>query len=169
MYGCEFVTRLSLAAEWIGVCNFSWLLYGIARRIFCREVIRMQIQLDSTKTNTTSDDQDQLDPSSPTVKNRGPNYDNGIVENDELNWFDYLKYLWSTVATLGAIGIVCYGISIQAYVLPTPPGIVKIIITNIKNISWCIHSCHSGSGQPFLSGGSDDCDRRHSILGSRDL
>lgn len=26
MYGCEFVVRLSLAAEYIGICHFSWLL-----------------------------------------------------------------------------------------------------------------------------------------------
>lgn len=135
MYGCEFVTRLSLGAEWVGVCNFSWLLYGIASRVFCAKVIRMQIQLNSSKTNTTSDEQDQLDPSSPTEKNRGPNYDNGIVANDELTWFDYLKYLWSTVATLGAVAIILYGISIQAYVLPTPPvGAYILAILALSNL-----------------------------------
>jgi hypothetical protein len=29
--------------------------------------------------------------------------------------------VWSTAATLGAVLIVCYGISLQVYVLPTPP------------------------------------------------
>ena len=42
-YGCEFVIRLSLGAEWIGICNFSWLLYGTASRVFCSSVIRAQV------------------------------------------------------------------------------------------------------------------------------
>jgi hypothetical protein len=35
LYGCEFIIRLSLFTEWMGICNFSWLLYGIVSRVIC--------------------------------------------------------------------------------------------------------------------------------------
>jgi hypothetical protein len=41
VYGCEFVIRLSLAAEWIGVCHFSWLLYYGAAALMCSKVRRV--------------------------------------------------------------------------------------------------------------------------------
>jgi hypothetical protein len=44
-----------------------------------------------------------------------------------LTWFDMLKYAWSTVATVGSLFIIFYGIKIKAYVLPTPPGATYII------------------------------------------
>jgi hypothetical protein len=34
LYGCEFVIQLSLWTEYIGVCNFSWLLYHLSSRYF---------------------------------------------------------------------------------------------------------------------------------------
>jgi len=37
-----------------------------------------------------------------------------------VGWFDIIKYIWSTFATLGSLVIIGYGIYIQAYVLPTP-------------------------------------------------
>jgi hypothetical protein len=46
LYGCEFVIRLSLSAEWIGVCNFSWLLYGTASRFCCQKVIQAKVSDD---------------------------------------------------------------------------------------------------------------------------
>jgi hypothetical protein len=50
-----------------------------------------------------------------------------MEENKKLNWFDYIKYGWSSVATLGSLLIILYGISIQAYVLPTAPGATFIV------------------------------------------
>ena len=44
-----------------------------------------------------------------------------------MGWFDVLKYAWSSVATIGSLFIIFYGIKIKAYVLPTPPGATYII------------------------------------------
>lgn len=119
--GCEFVTRLSLGAEYIGICNFSWLLYGITSRLFYKKVRRIQKDLNKSTDNIVEE------PMSPHSANRGPDFDTGLAPKDSLNWFDYIKYTWSTIATLGSIMIVCYGISIQAYVLPVPPAGAYII------------------------------------------
>lgn len=65
---------------------------------------------------------------SPTEKIRGPNYDSGIhIDIHKLTIFDYCKYAWSTVATLGSVLIICYGISLKAYVLPIPVGAAYIL------------------------------------------
>eukprot|EP01038_Epipyxis_sp_PR26KG_P004094 gene4094-5842_t len=120
LYGCNFVIRLSLAAEFIGICHFSWLLYAIDSRIFCRKVRKAQKTIDES----TSDEMIEA-PMSPTEKIRGPNFDNGMKETTTL--FDIARYCWSTVATIGAIIVVCYGISIRAYVLPVPPVAAFII------------------------------------------
>ena len=114
LLGCEFVIRLSLAAEWIGVCNFSWLLYGTASRALCHKVIRAQRSLDSGKVALTAD------PMSPTERIRGKPHEDQLVDWSSLTWFDYLKYAWSTVATVGSMLVIFYGISIEAYILPTP-------------------------------------------------
>ena len=114
LYGCEFVIRLSLAAEWIGVCNFSWLLYGTAARAFCHKVIQAQRSMDSGKAALTAD------PMSPTERIRGKPHEESLVDWSSLTWFDYLKYVWSTLATLGSMLVIFYGISIEAYVLPAP-------------------------------------------------
>lgn len=46
---------------------------------------------------------------------------------DPLTYFDVIRYAWSTVAVLGSLGIIFYGISQQKYVLPTPPGATFVI------------------------------------------
>jgi hypothetical protein len=117
MYGTEFCVRLSLAAEWIGVCNFSWLLFHIVGRLFCLKVMKAQNDLNRTTFDVESD---EAIPSSPTALNREPDFVSNLVHDEPYTWFDYLKYCWSTVATLGAVLIVCYGIYLGNYVLPTP-------------------------------------------------
>lgn len=118
LYGCEFCIRLALAAEYIGVCNFSWFLYFAVSRLLCHRIIKTQ------KTMSTNDELIGIDmneePLSPTVKIRGPNFDDGIP-NTSLTWFDYIKYFWSSCVTLGSIGIICYGLINGYYVLPIPP------------------------------------------------
>eukprot|EP01035_Chromulina_nebulosa_P030376 gene30376-40361_t len=135
LYGCEFVIRLSLGAEWIGVCNFSWLLFGIVSRLFFHKVRRIQKELNRAKStdNILGNAESQsvtndanAEPMSPTEMNRGPDYVSGLEPEEKLSWFDYFKYTWSTCATIGAMVVVCYGISLQhivtqVYVLPTPP------------------------------------------------
>lgn len=114
-----FVTLLSLFAEWIGICNFSWFLFGATSRLFYKKERRIQKGLDKDASNKSTDN--MVEPVSPHTANRGPDFDTGLGPK-ELNWFDYLKYIWSTIVTLGSIVIVLYGISIQAYVLPIPPA-----------------------------------------------
>jgi hypothetical protein len=122
-----FISQLLLGAEWIGVCNFSWLLYHIVARLACRSVRKAQKEISSKSTDGILDVESSSDPMSPTEKNRGPDFDNGMDAKKSLTWFDYLKYLWSTVATVGSLFIVFYGIKIEAYVLPTPPGATYIL------------------------------------------
>jgi hypothetical protein len=132
LYGCEFVIMLSLFAEFIGICNFSWLLYGLASRLFCHKVRRIQKTLDNAALQqiTNGDGDEEGGAMSPTEKIRGPNFDTGIPDGRNLSLFDCVKYLWSTVATLGSLVVICYGISIKAYVLPTPePAAFLIAIT----------------------------------------
>lgn len=123
LYGCEFVIRLSLGAEWIGVCNFSWLLFGIVSRLFFHKVRRIQKELNRTKSTdnilgnaesqSVSNNNANVEPMSPTEMNRGPDYVSGLEPEEKLSWFDYFKYIWSTCATIGAMVVVCYGISLQ--------------------------------------------------------
>lgn len=130
LYGCEFVIRLSLGAEYIGICNYSWGLYYVASNIFCHKIN------ETRKTMNTSDSETQLavsgedgEPLSPTQKIRGPHYVSGL-ERPPLNWFDYLKYGWSTIATVGSVIIICYGIATESYVLPVNPvgGFIVAIV-----------------------------------------
>lgn len=123
LIGCEFVIRLSLGAEWIGVCNFSWLLYGSVSQVVCHKVIQVQKTIDANNSQKSL----EQDPTSPTEKIRGREHNNDIPGSQHLTWFDYLKYIWSTAATLGSVVIVCYGISIESYVLPTPVPAAYII------------------------------------------
>jgi len=148
LYGCNFVIRLALGAEYIGVCNFSWLLYFTTSRTVCRRVLqakktmhtsdRMDTGYTTYATDAKEEDRDnnhrrqlyphnnnnnevEIEAMSPTEKIRGPNFDLGIPDKP-LNWFDYIKYFWSTCVTLGSLAIVVYGIKSGYYVLPVPPA-----------------------------------------------
>ena len=263
MYGCEFVIRLALGAEYIGVCNFSWLLYGTVSRVFFPRIRRAAKQLRNANSFTTLlpavteeadadadaaaeavrtrsrtrsrsrsrggssatapasvstsaaataagagaaqdharvrrmsneltmpvnlhlattaayyEDYSTDAPSAATneeeeaeevdlggidlelagggnggggggddgggvslefdgaltlhTAHRGADFDAEQLQLQQmqdankstktpLSWFDYVKYVWSTIVTLGSVLIICYGISIQAYVLPIPP------------------------------------------------
>jgi hypothetical protein len=123
--GCEFVIRLSLFAEWIGVCHFSWLLYYGAANLMCSKVKKIQKEIDANplhEDEKTSDTAVADDPMSPTEKIRGPDFDAGNKggESDEFTWFDYPRFVWSTIATLGALVVIIYGIGGGYYVLPVP-------------------------------------------------
>jgi len=96
--------------------------------VFCGKVRRIQKSLDSAKSSDDMMEYQQRqvengnnEPMSPTELNRGPDYVSGVEQNEQLSWFDYLKYTWSTAATVGAMIVVCYGISLRVYVLPVPP------------------------------------------------
>lgn len=74
LYGCEFVIRLSLGAEYIGICHFSWLLYFMVSRFACGSVLKIQKNMNSQSKD------DLVCPESPTAKNRGPDFDNGVAK-----------------------------------------------------------------------------------------
>jgi hypothetical protein len=117
LYGCNFVLRICLFAEYIGVCNFSWLLYFISSRLLCHKVIEAQRSIDTA--DALAANQSTEEAMSPTEKIRGKDFDLGISKKS-LNWFDYFKYLWSTSATLGSLVVIIYGILSKSYVLPVP-------------------------------------------------
>jgi hypothetical protein len=117
-----------IGAEFIGICHFSWLLYHTVAYLTCGSVRKAQAEIDSQKVI----DRDEIiaadaAPMSPTELNRGTDFDNGMAPERPLNWFDLLRYTWSSVATLGSLFIIFYGISIEAYVLPSPSGGTYII------------------------------------------
>lgn len=75
MYGCEFCIRLALGAEYIGICHFSWFLYFMVSRLTCRSVLKVQKVIDSQSRDDIALTEC---PDSPTTKNRGPDFDNGV-------------------------------------------------------------------------------------------
>ena len=81
---------------------------------------------DANRSDVMTTDANEA-PMSPTERNRGPDYDNGLEQDKSITPFDIVRYLWSTFATVGSLFIIFYGISIQAYVLPSPPGGTYII------------------------------------------
>lgn len=117
-------------AEFIGICHFSWLLYHTVAFVTCRSVRAAQAEITAGERSSgpmASVQDTDAGPTSPTELNRGPDFDNGMAAERPFNWFDLLRYTWSSVATLGSLFIIFYGISIQAYVLPSPPGGTYII------------------------------------------
>jgi len=118
MHGCELVIRMALFAEYIGICHFSYLLYGTVRRLFCNKV-RLQEDLDSDMHD---------EPMSPHAVNRGESFDSNRSVGETVSWVDYFKYGWSTCATLGSVAVVVFGIMIKAYVLPVPVACAYILL-----------------------------------------
>eukprot|EP01034_Spumella_vulgaris_P030415 gene30415-37625_t len=72
---------LTDSPEWIGICNFSWLLYGTAARLFCAKIRRIQRTIDSEKASN-------VEPMNPTEANSGSDFGT----NEELTLSDYFKY-----------------------------------------------------------------------------
>lgn len=144
MYGCEFVTRLSLFTEYIGVCHFSWLLYHISSTLACKSVLDARRTMRSMKsTDGMLENGDSTRPMSPTQYNReqdatklGRTHEvHSELEDDKpLTAFDLFRYAWSTFATLAAIMIIIYGISLGSYVLPTPIGATYVILVCVLTI-----------------------------------
>jgi hypothetical protein len=123
------MSSLYPGAEFIGICHFSWLLYYVMAFLTCGSVRKAQAEIDSQKFTDRDAivDADNAAPMSPTELNRGPDFDNGMEPERPFNLFDLFRYTWSTAATIGSLFIIFYGISIQAYVFPTPPGGTYIV------------------------------------------
>jgi hypothetical protein len=127
--GAETVIRISLFLEFIGICHFSWLLYYTVSNVFCK---CFGYTTGHAAKGTTATEDGLVEAQSPTELNRGPNYvhvslfDTGD-DRQTLSLWDMVRFGWSTTATLGAIIIVLYGISVEAYILPVPPGVCYIV------------------------------------------
>jgi hypothetical protein len=61
-----------------------------------------------------------------------------FFQSDDFTWFDYPRFLWSTVATLGALVVILYGIGKGVYVLPVP-------VVAAYLIAACTMSCRKSS------------------------
>jgi hypothetical protein len=132
IYMLLYISLFYLGAEFIGICHFSWLLYYVTAFSTCGSVRMAQAEIDSQKDITfkaigDADEDTDAAPESLTEANRGPDFDNGITPKRPFNLFDLFRYIWSTVATIGSLFIIFYGISIQAYVFPTPPAGTYIV------------------------------------------
>jgi hypothetical protein len=126
--GCYFVTQLCFLAEFLGVCNFSWLLFHSVNSLFYRP--RPHRLPGSLRTPSAGSSALETSPRSPVA---------AFVEDDPMDedlpgasgirtgWFDLLKHLWSTGVTLGAVVVVMYGISQHYSVLPVPVPALYII------------------------------------------
>lgn len=112
---------MSLFAENIGICHFSYLLYGTINRLFCHKVRRIQENVDSDMSMHD-------EPMSPHTTNRGVTFHRNIICGEPLNWVDYFRYGWSTCVTLSSAVVVVYGIWLQAYVLPVPVACAYILL-----------------------------------------
>jgi hypothetical protein len=129
MYGCEFVVRLSLAAEYVGVCHFSWLLYHCSSFLFCHKVMKAQRTMEAQERGQVVHT-DPGTPASPTEMNRGEGFDLGVEEyreGYETSIFDIFKYVWSTVVSIGSVVIIMYGIARGESVLPVPVAVSFIL------------------------------------------
>ncbi len=69
--------------------------------------------------------------------NLGPDYDSGITY-ELLTLFDYFKCTWSTAVTVFSLVVVIYGISIQAYILLTPPVGAFLIAICMLTVLFCL-------------------------------
>ena len=84
LYGCYFVTQLCFFAEFIGVCNFSWLLFHAVNNLFF--------------THKKRDPEERFrgtpSPRSPTasfVEEDPLDQDIAGVKGIRLGWFDQLS------------------------------------------------------------------------------
>ncbi len=112
IYGCYCITKLCFFAEYIGICNFSWLLFHSADYLFFSKniLIRDNDEDISNVENTNSIEQ------TPSTNNL------------RMEYFDIIKHIWSTTVTLLAICIVGYGVSKQYSVLGLPAPVLFIVL-----------------------------------------
>lgn len=125
LYGCQLVIRMSLFVESTGVCNFSWLLYHLASKFFCKYLCGAGKNIPQSQAD--NDTATLEAPGSPTARIRGPDYVPVAYSDKPLSWWDYVKYTWSTCAILFSLFVILYGIGIRAYVLPVNVGGAYII------------------------------------------
>jgi hypothetical protein len=122
IYGCYAVTQLCFAAEFVGVCNFSWLLFHGVDSLFFGH--KKAPPASSTSPQRLPPGED---PASPVVPYAEDEADGTEFASIRMGWFDVLKHIWSTGVTVGALIIVGYGISQGYSVLEAPVPVLYII------------------------------------------
>ena len=110
---CYSMIQLCFAVEWIGTTHFAWALYEGSSRLFCMKVRRKAKDMDEVM--------------SPTQEARGPDFDLGIPEEENMSLWTAFRYLWSTFVCVASIVILCYGIANEHYILHAPAAVAFII------------------------------------------
>ena len=130
LYGCWFVTQLAFFAEFIGVCNFSWLLFYIVDHVFYGEqqqapVVTLNQPGAQNNASVPSAEAALAEPAAGFMSNE----ESAMAEEHKirLGWFDICKYIWSTAFTGFAFVVVGFGISKHYSVLPVPVPALYII------------------------------------------
>jgi hypothetical protein len=156
LYGCHAVTRICFAAEWIGICHFSWLLFHSVSTILFGFVVDTSVAppshdfavLAATPPPDDADadvkivedvvpavirDVEMIARAVPTE--RRAEFDETSVTADTTKdsnltfLWDAVRYLWSSFVTLGSLFIVAVGIERQYAVLPVPvPALYLLFI-----------------------------------------
>jgi hypothetical protein len=156
MYGCHLVTRVCFAAEWLGICHFSWILFHTVSTVLFGFIVETAASPTNNKFAVIAADDKVVAPSSATATADSGAIEMGLTsknleaahavpterraEFDEtsvtsstaakgwsLTVFDCFRYLWSTFVTLGSVLVVCVGIYNHYSVLPVPIPVLYII------------------------------------------
>jgi hypothetical protein len=116
--GCYSITMLGLGTEYSGLCHFAHLLYNISRRTFCGKIMAAQETLNSNSNLIRDEDGPQSAGATQHVH---------VSEDKELTWFDYIRYIGSTLIICYSVTIVAWGIAGGKYVLPIPPAAAFVV------------------------------------------
>jgi len=151
LYGCNFCMRLAFGAEFIGIPNFAWLLFHGASRLFCGKVREAKKIIKERRSNEALMEMEEsakvaeqakaqraaaglTEEEDPNDIERGAHFV-AIISKEPFTWADYFRFAWSSCATLGSLGIILWGISQKAYVLPVEiPGAYIIAILMMMNL-----------------------------------
>lgn len=150
LYGCHLVTRICFAAEFIGICHFSWILFHTVSTILFGFIVETHATPSNQFAVIAADDKVvsaggtgiEMGESNLTSKNveavnavateRRAEFDEtSVTSTDAKGWkftpWDAFRYLWSSFVTLGSVLIVVVGIYHHYSVLPVPIPALYII------------------------------------------
>ena len=125
LYGCWSVTQLAFLAEFVGVCNFSWLTFYAVDHFFFGEEKEAPVTVALNQPGVSAP-KAEAQPAEPAA---GFMSESKTQQREKirLGWFDICKYIWSTGVTLGSCLVVGYGISQKYSVMVAPVPLLYII------------------------------------------
>lgn len=151
LYGCHAVTRICFAAEWIGICHFSWILFHTVSTLLFGFIIDTTASPSNEFAVIAADDKvvavpadgiemggsnltsRNLETVHATTTERRAEFDETSVTSStgakgfKVTPWDAFRYLWSTAVTLGSLLVVGVGIYNHYSVLPVPVAAGYII------------------------------------------